>query len=167
MKRSLSLPAKYQNISPRQLNRRPLLSVRLRRALGFLSFSMTPINSTVFPRVAPIRPFRVSSLVMTCKRRSSSVFSDIYIHGRALMASRNRGHQGPLPDQVADGRDYSGHIVPNERDSTAITDEYSTRGCNWTYKGRVALCRIYLSEVAALGTMSLLRNGSVDLYSYA
>src|SRR5947208_2995042 len=72
-------PAKYHISSPRQLNKTCLLSVRLRRARGFVSSRSAPAISTVSPRVADTLKDGFCRRLRTSRRRSSIVGAEMYI----------------------------------------------------------------------------------------
>lgn len=54
----------------------------------------------------------------------------------------------------------------NERDSTAITDEYSTRNRNWTYEVQDASCSGSSTRSCRWRRSVPSSNCSLDLYGY-
>src|SRR5258708_17268970 len=72
------VPARYQHSSPKQLNGFPRVSVRLRRALGFVSSRRTPVSSTAEPLVGLIGTPEVRIPLMTDRIKSSSVSAGEY-----------------------------------------------------------------------------------------
>src|SRR5437764_1309774 len=88
MKSTLFDPAKYQQNSPKQLNSLPRVTVRLRRDLGSLSSSCTPIISTAEPRLGSIGDPVVMISSITVWSKSSRVASAKCGYGMLLSVTQ-------------------------------------------------------------------------------